>query len=157
YRAYASETLMRYPSIAYLVNESMHVNMLDFAWLPGAPTTPEGYGGSIPLMVKERNPASFVVDLPGLIGLNTSYFISFIPPDGSTDGWTYSAGMPVQSVNDTPACSLLVSVRSGFYSLSVKYAPYYTSLPFYAVSLTAAALSTMYLLYYATVERRKKN
>ncbi|MEM3852381.1 MAG: hypothetical protein QXP70_05210, partial [Methanomassiliicoccales archaeon] len=82
YRAYASETLMRYPSIAYLVNESMHVNMLDFAWLPGAPTTPEGYGGSIPLMVKERNPASFVVDLPGLIGLNTSYFISFIPPDG---------------------------------------------------------------------------
>ena len=165
-RAYIVQRVMHVASYSELVNLSSTVNMMDYAWVVGNYTGPVANSSSIHVQSREINDASFSVALPGLIGLNTTNYLIFIPPAGSVSSWRtnsnllsyYAVQSAISNSSIGPELYSIYRINGGPADITLSYAPFRQLESAYAVSGVVFAAASFFLLltYYPQQAERLK-
>lgn len=139
YRAYVTDQLRTFSSFSYLVNLSSSLNLLDYAWIYGGNST-SSVGEIVPVSTVQESPVHFNMALPGLISVNSSYYLVFIPPAGANTQWSIQAGRPLQINSSSPG--IVNAVSGGPSHIAAVCTTYEPALEAYAVSIAALVTIT---------------
>ncbi len=159
-RAYIVHRVAAVPSYNEFVSLSASVNLTNFAWiLSGNGTAAAGGGYYLPLNSSKVNDARYTVQIPGLIGLNSSSYLVFVPPAGAPELWFAEPGLVSYfSQSGAPVSDsfgeMIFQVSGGPAGITLNYAAAGHAETAYAVSAISAILIITLFIVWPVIEER---